>query len=247
VSKAIMKKGTCFLFIFIFSALNFGCKKSETTPSLETGTLIDIEGNVYKTIKIGEKWWMAENLKAKKFRNGNDIPEISGSQMEDWKNATGAAYCQYNENPDAPGLLYNWLAATDSNNIAPQGWHLPTDEEWKELEMQLGMTREAADKSSWRGTHEGDKLKISGADYWAAYGSVWATNESGFSAMAGGCRVFDGTWSSPGGLFYMGFWWTSTPQQGKDAWYRYLDYKNPNVFRSHASKLYGFSIRCVKD
>ena len=237
-----------FLVLIIFSScITFSCKKTGTIPETETGTMIDIDNNVYRTIKIGDQWWMAENLKVKKYRNGVIIQEFSGTEQDAWKNSIIGAYCQYADNPNAPGLLYNWYAINEQNNLAPDGWHIPNDEEWKELEMHLGMSLNEADKSSWRGTNQGEKIKSSGLDYWASYGGVWGTNESGFSALAGGCRLFDGTWSVPGGISYMGFWWTNSDHPSGEAWYRYLDYKNANVFRSHTLKTYGFSVRCVKN
>lgn len=237
---------TCLLllagFVLLFTT---ACKKKEkTSPVQETGSVTDVEGNVYKAIKIGNQWWMAENLKVKKYRNGNPIPQSQSDTQ--WKD-TLSAYCLYDNNPVSPGLLYNWYSVHDTNNIAPAGWHVPSDDEWKVLEQYLGMSKSDADKMNWRGTHEGDKLKIAAPQGWTSYGAVWATNESGFTALAGGCRLFNSVWGDPG-LFSTGFWWSSTENtSNKQAWYRYLDYKNTNVFRFYGSKNYGFSIRCVKD
>src|SRR5436190_21272120 len=110
-----------------------GCKKDEdeNTPAVhETGTVTDIEGNIYQTVKIGDQWWMAENLKVKKYSNGTSI--LNGQDSIDWVQSTGA-YCLYDNNTSSPGLLYNWFTVTDISNIAPAGWHIPTDEEWKTL------------------------------------------------------------------------------------------------------------------
>jgi uncharacterized protein (TIGR02145 family) len=114
------------------------------------------------------------------------------------------------------------------------------------------MSASESAKSGWRGTNEGDKLKTEGTTGWTQFGDVWPTNESGFTALAGGCRMFNGTtianeWSTPQGLRSVGFWWTATGYSDNEALYRYLDYKNSNVFRSSCAKTYGFSIRCVKD
>ncbi len=229
--------------LFLFSS---GCKKEEAnTPIVhETGTMTDIEGNIYKTVKIGNQWWMAENLKVKKYRNRFQIN--IGQDSIDWTQSSGA-YCLYEKDASSPGLLYNWFTVNDTSNLAPAGWHIPTDDEWKALERFLGMSSNDADNVSWRGTHEAEKLKIELPDNWHAYGDVWSTNESGFSALAGSCRLDDSRWGTPG-LFSTGFWWTATEKSNtNDAWYRYLDYKNANVFRSKCSKNYGFSIRCVKD
>jgi uncharacterized protein (TIGR02145 family) len=242
--KRVAKNLISFL-VLLFIITSSGCKKEEEKPiSFETGTLTDIDNNIYRTVKIGNHWWMTENLKVKTFRDGNPVAQHQSD--ETWTDTT-PAYCIYDNNQNSPGLLYNWYAVTSINNLAPEGWHIPSDQEWKELEQNLGMTTTEADKKGWRGTNEGDKLKIEGSTGWTVYPGVWATNESGFEALAGGCRLFNGTWGDPG-LFATGFWWTSSEFNDKQqGWYRYLDYKNSNVFRSYCDKNYGFSIRCVKD
>ncbi len=237
-----------FFLLFLLAGLFFilaitGCKKDpEVKAAVETGTMTDIEGTIYKTVKIGKLWWMAENLKAKKYRNGRSI--VAAQAIAKW-NENNAAYCIYNDGTSLEyGLLYNWYAVKDSNQIAPAGWHVPTDQDWKDLEQQLGMSAADADKVNWRGSHEGEKLKKQGTQTWKQYSTIWATNESGFSALAGGCRMFSGEWSTPLGQVFTGFWW-SADSLNDEAWYRYLDYKNANVFRYHGPKNYGFSIRCV--
>ncbi|MFI5218153.1 MAG: fibrobacter succinogenes major paralogous domain-containing protein [Bacteroidia bacterium] len=242
-------KAQLFFCSLILSALSlsvfYGCEDEEETPvpKLETDSITDIDGNVYTIVKIGEQWWMAENLEVKTYRNGNPIPLAKEDTA--WKNASDA-YCRYDNNSTAPGLLYNWYAVNDSREIAPTGWHIPTDEEWKTLEKHLGMSQTEADGLAWRGTNEGDKLKIQAPEGWTRFENIWGTNESGFTALAGSCRLFNGTPGQPG-LFQTGFWWSKSEYNGDDAWYRYLDYKNSDVFRSHTLKAYGFSLRCVKD
>ncbi len=228
----------------LFLVFFYSCTKEEIEQEeIETGTVTDIDNNVYKTVKIGNRWWMAENLRVTRFANGDPI--VNNQSPDTWPD-TIPFYCLFDGNPVSPGLLYNWYAVNSNKAIAPDGWRIPSDEEWKELEMYLGMNRSDADKSGWRGIDEGEKLRKSGYDVWAKFPNVWSTNESGFSAEAGGCRLFDGTWSDPG-LYSTGFWWTCSETSEKSrAFYRYLDYKNRNVFRSSCSKFYGFSIRCVK-
>lgn len=98
---------------------------------LETGKVTDIDGNTYKTVKIGNQWWIAENLKVTHYRNGDAIPEVTDN--EQWKNLNSGAYCAYDNNESNAavyGYLYNWYAMNDSRNIAPEGWYVPSDEEW---------------------------------------------------------------------------------------------------------------------
>jgi len=221
-----------------------GCDEEEESPIVyETSTMMDIESNVYTTIKIGNQWWMTENLRVTTFRNGQPIP--NGQLDQDWTDSS-AAFCLFQNDPVAPGLLYNWLAVASANGLAPAGWHIATDEDWKELERSLGMSAADADKSGWRGTTEGNELKLFGTTGWSPYQDNWPTNESGFSADAGGCRLPTAVWGQPA-LFATGFWWTASPRDDDRAYYRYLDYKTANVYRSADSKLYGFSVRCVKD
>ena len=238
------------LAIFLFALVIIsGCKKDEEKeiPVYETGTMTDVEGTVYRTIKIGNHWWMAENLKVKRYRDSSFIQQGSSDTLV-WRQDTEGLYCGYDNNDgNAPqyGFLYNGYVISNAHNLAPAGWHIPSDEEWKELEKRLGMSASDADKSGWRGTHEGEKLKTADAEGWQLYGEVWPTNESGFLALAGGCRLPNGTPGQPG-LHQTGFWWTQSGSLN-EACYRYLDYKNANVFRGMCSKNYGFSVRCVKD
>jgi len=234
----------------LFVIVTLGCfllfhscgDKNVETPAKEYGIVTDIDGHVYTTVLIGEQWWMTENLKVTKFRNGTLIPQRQ--QESDWINTT-SAYCLYSNSSNAPGLLYNFYAVNDTNKIAPAGWHIPTDAEWAQLELFLGMTQEDADNVNWRGTNEADKLKIESPLGWTVSGNIWSTNESGFTASAGSCRLFNGVWGDPG-IKATGFWWSSTGHP-EGAWYRYLDYKKSSIFRYYASANYGFSIRCVKD
>jgi uncharacterized protein (TIGR02145 family) len=238
----------CFVSLLFIVTLTNSCRKSnETPPPPETGTLTDNEGNTYKTVKIGNQWWMAEDLKTRIYSDGTYINQIESDSAQ-WSTDTIGAFCNNKDDlGNVIGKLYNNYAVNNTSKLAPAGWHIPNDEEWKVLEMYLGMSQAEADKLEWRGTDEGEKIKIQAPLGWAAYGNVWATNESGFTALATGCRLFNGVTGYPG-YFSTGFWWSTTTYEGNTtAWYRYLDYKNENVFRSHCSKNYGFSVRCVKD
>ncbi len=216
----------------------------------ETGTMTDIDGNVYQTVRIGNQWWLAENLKVIHYRNGDPIPNVTDGT--EWGHLTTGAYCYYeNDSSNAQnyGTLYNWYAVNDERNIAPEGWHVPTDDEWKELEMYLGMSQNEANYTGWgRGSDEGSKLKETGTiedgtGYW--YGpNTDATNESGFSARAGGSRN-----STSGDFNMIGKWtqyWTAT-EYNNYAWFRDLDYGNEKINRNHWYKIDGYSIRLVQD
>ena len=193
---------------------------------------------------------MAEDLRVTKYRDSSFISLIGAPPTDTtWSMQTTGAYCN-NKDPlgNVIGVFYNYYAIADARGIAPIGWHIPSDEEWKEMDRHLGMSSNVADNTGWRGAHEGEKLKVvrGTVNGWSDYGAIWNTNESGFNALAGGCRMFDGSFGDPG-QYCTGFWWTISTQGTDKAWYRYLDYKNANVFRYYGLKTYGFSIRCVKD
>lgn len=240
---------TVFVLIVLIAFLatfSFSCKKENDTPAPETGTMTDIDGNVYNTVKIGSKWWMAENLKVSRYNNGDSITYISqGKPDSDWSDLKSGGYCYYDEKF---GFLYNFYTMSDSRKIAPEGWHIPTDSEWKELETALGMSAEDTEKLNWRGSDQGNKLKTVGGNtmYWAASSDIYTifgNNSSGFTALGGACRVFNGSW---GDLTHTGFWWTSTSNEN-GAWYRGLDFDKINVFRFYGPENYGLSLRCIKD
>jgi len=210
-----------------------------------TGTVTDIDGIVYTTLKIGTQWWMAENLKVTHYRNGESIPNVTYNT--EWSNLSTGAWCSYKNDDDSISTysrMYNWYAVTDSSNIAPEGWHIPTDEEWKELEMYLGMSQSATDIPGWRGTDEGGKLKETGTTHWFSP-NTGATNQSGFSALPGGYR------GPIGGTYYQisshAYFWSSTESSGVSAWNRSLTFNLSGVHRWDDHKRDGYSIRCVRD
>jgi len=210
-----------------------------------TTVVTDIDGNTYNTIKIGNQWWMVENLKVTHYRNGDAIPNVASNT--EWSNLSTGAYCTYDNNESNAvvyGRLYNWYAVDDSRNIAPAGWHVPTDDEWKELEMYLGMSQSEADDSQWRGTNEGGKLKEAGYAHWNSP-NTGATNESGFTALPGGYRDFFNGYYSNMGL--NATFWSSTEGGINDAWFRRLHCTHSEVDRFSFSKRHGFSVRCVMD
>ena len=210
-----------------------------------SGTVTDIDGNVYQTVTIGTQVWMAENLKVTHYRNGDPIPNVTDAGT--WSGLTTGAYCEQDNNPAnvaTYGRLYNWYAVTDSRNIAPTGWHVPTDEEIKQLEIYLGMSQTEADAAMrWRGTDEGGKLKETGTTHWSSP-NTGATNESGFTALPGGYRRNSGTFRGEGNI---ADFWCSMEYNESNAWRHSLQYNTAQVFRGFYAKEGGLSIRCVKD
>ena len=241
-----------FLYLSVFFGLVFiffifqGCDDNgDDKPVPVTGTVTDRDGNTYVTVKIGNQWWMAEDLRVTTFASSDAIPQITDN--EEWANTSQPAFCVYNNGAMGNGLLYNFYVIGSGQEIAPAGWHVPADEDWKALEEYLGMDANELDKNNWRGTDEGDQLKAESTSTsgWASYENVWGNNSTGFSAAGGSCRVFSGEWGFPQ-TGHTGFWWTSTSSDGY-GWYRYLDYKKSGIFRYAGHPNYGFSIRCVKN
>jgi len=197
-------------------------------------TVTDIDGNVYRTVKIGNQWWLAENLKVTQYSNGDAIPNVTGST--EWENLSTGAYCNYDNdvnNVDTYGRMYNWYAVDDSRNIAPEGWHVPSDAEWQILSDYLG--------GEWVA---GGKMKVTGTEYWNSP-NEGATNESDFSALPSGWRAGNSNFNDMGRYAYF---WSSTEYGSSDSWYWYIYYKQSILFRSiYWSLRSGFSVRCLRD
>lgn len=193
----------------------------------------DVDGNVYNTVNIGTQVWLVENLNTTKYRDGTSIPNVTDDTQ--WYGQKKGAYCDYDNvenNSNTYGRLYNWYAVSDSRNIAPVGWHVPSDAEWITLITYLGGVNVA-----------GFKLKDAGNAYWSQPNN--ASNESGFTALPGGTRSLYGSFYSIG---YGGCWWSSTPEYSpEDAWVVSMDYKYLYALRSYTSQGNGHSVRCMKD
>jgi uncharacterized protein (TIGR02145 family) len=230
------------------SLINYLTTGAYIPPDCPSNTVTDVDGNVYQTVTIGTQVWMASNLRVTHYRNGDTIPNETSDGV--WEGLGTGAYCDYGNdsmNVATYGRLYNWFAATDVRNIAPVGWHVPTDSEYKVLEMYLGMSQSVADQQNWRGTTEGGKLKESGFAHWPNP-NTGATNSSGFTALPAGFRGYDGDFNSS--LHVYAYFWGSTGFDQFDpgsAYGRELGLGYAQINRGGFVKQNGFSIRCVKD
>jgi uncharacterized protein (TIGR02145 family) len=198
--------------------------------NLTYGSVTDNEGNKYATITIGTQTWMAENLRATKFRNGDLIPKTS-SYNQDLTIEETPVYQWEMTNPSVYGRLYTWYAATDTRNICPEGWHIPSDAEWNTLTDYIGGIAGSA-----------DKMRETGTTHWT--GTNNATNSTGFTALPAG-YVQATTYE----FFVSGSatWWSSTSQNAGSAYCRNIYGSFANVQKPVYSKKYGMAIRCVKD
>ena len=239
----------------------YSCEKSED-PEIDThlGTVTDYDGNSYSAIQLGDQWWIVTNLKTTHYADGTEIPLVENTS--DWENLgyDDKAYCFYNNSTNNEariyGALYTWAAAMNgaTNNysnpievqgVCPDGWHLPSDEEWKELEMFLGMSQDTVDIIGLRGTDIGSKLASSPGGWEDGYldsNPVFGT--SGFNAKPGGGRRYDGTFGHKGDNANF---WTATEYSDIRAWGRHIYSSYSSVHRYRNAKSDGFSVRCVKD
>ena len=206
------------------------------------------DGEIYKVVKIGQQWWMAENLRANKYPDGTLIPKVEDNTA--WGNLgdTSEAYCYYDNDSvlhyETYGTLYTWAAAMKGKSISdgnpsgvqgacPVGWHLPSDAEWTELEDFIST-------DGHDGT-EGTALKATAG--WGDDGN--GTDDYGFAAIPGGYRSgSNGTFSYGG---YSGYWWSATEYSTADAYRQGLSYGNSDVSRGYLDKEYGFSVRCLRN
>jgi len=208
-------------------------------------TAIDYDGNIYLTRQIGNQVWMIENLNVTHYRNGAAISNLADDG--DWTSTSSGAFCYYNNdnsNSNTYGALYNWFSVSDSRNISPEGWHVPTDAEWKELETYIGLSWSEANSTGDRGSNEGGKLKESGAIHWNAP-NTGATNETRFAALPGGSR--GATIGYHIGLGHSGSFWSATESGSSFAWQRNMNHEKSTIGRNDTHKGFGFSIRCIKD
>ena len=221
-----MKKN--ILHIIAVTALLFVCSGS----LLLQGQIVDIDGNTYNAIVIGNQTWMGENLKVTRLRDGTNITNVTLAAT--WISTTSPAYCWYNNTAtykDIYGALYNWQTV-NTGNLCPTGYHVPTNDEWTILVTYLGGESVA-----------GGKLKEAGTAHWLIP-NIGATNESGFKALPGGTRMYnDGTFASISGG---GLWWTSTavPPSGN---YWGIVYDDGGIGNYVGNQRFGMSVRCLRN
>jgi uncharacterized protein (TIGR02145 family) len=219
-----MKSLILFLVLIISSLITYSQENSET--------VIDVDGNVYHTIKIGTQIWLLENLKTTKYNSHAPIQKLKDNAK--WEFDASGAYDWYNDdqsNKDIYGALYNW-AAVNKGNLAPQGWHIPSIEEWQVLIDFLGGEKIA-----------GGKMKDLGIDFWDKP-NTGGDNSSGFKAVASGVKNKDGSFSFAGNR---SLFWSSTSSNLLQAKTITLMFNSPKLYIFSNSKNYGCAVRCIKD
>ena len=206
----------------------------------------DFDGNVYRTVIIGDQMWMQSDLRTTHYRGGAAITFVEDDDA--WKDLTTEACCWFNNNqPPAGsgyGLIYNWYVV-ETGQLCPTGWHVPSDNDFRILERFLGMTVEESVGTGWRGTNQGDQLKSTSTEAWNS--PATGTNSSGFTALGEGYRFgMEGNFADFG---LVGYWWSST-LHWSDATlvlYRRLDNNESGIYRAGVIKAGGKSVRCLRD
>jgi uncharacterized protein (TIGR02145 family) len=189
-----------------------GCEKEA-----EDEYLMDIDGNNYPIVQIGSMTWMAENLKVTRDKDGNPLK----------------TYCYMDKDStcDQFGQLYPWKEALKAS---PAGWRLPTSEDWKRLEIELGMDPNEAEESGWRGSDQGAQLKEDGT--------------AGFDALLSGYK--DGTVLYDGRYFDIGYFaafWSATEYDSIKAVTRFVYATYDDIYKGSYDKTAALSVRCIKD
>jgi uncharacterized protein (TIGR02145 family) len=195
-------------------------------------SIVDTDGNIYKTVKIGQQIWMAENLKTTKYNTGDNIPQVADNNT--WGSLNTGAYCWYNNDSagyeKVYGKLYNWYTV-NTGNLCPIGWHVPSEVDWDELINFLGGS-----------TLSGGKMKEEGFEHWPSPNTD-ADNGSGFSALPGGYRFPNGSLFSD--VPYTGLWFSSSLNESENPLYIELNYATALCHKNWYDKKAGMSVRCV--
>jgi uncharacterized protein (TIGR02145 family) len=261
MKKSILASLLTFAFCLSLSSQQYGSLKDSR------------DGKIYKTVKIGEQEWMAENLNTDRFRNGDLIPEAKTD--EEWQKA-GAnkqpAWCYYDNDPvngTKYGKLYNWYAVNDPRGLASVGYHIPSDAEWDVLTTYLGEDvagKKMKSASGWESYTTGGSKTCPNCESWnTEYRSKVAchmckdtrsvsvptmtrsgngSNSSRFSGLPGGYRGYNGAFRTIGSFGEM---WSSTGGDAYVALYRNLNCNIDFLYRGYNDKDYGLSVRCLRD
>lgn len=218
-----------------FNVASFDDNQLNPEPFYLKFQCLDVEGNTYKTVKIGTQWWMAENLKTATYNDGSPIPLVTDDdEWSNLRNNSAPGYCWYNNNnsnKEVYGALYNWYAVS-TGKLCPTGWHVPSDSDWYILTSFLNQPH----------GNIGGKLKETGTSHWLSPNTD-ATNESLFTALPGGLRM-----NGFVAIGSYGNWWSSTEgNRLYSAWYRFLMHDTGGIGRLENGTSMGYSVRCVKD
>jgi uncharacterized protein (TIGR02145 family) len=213
------------LFILLISVLLIGCEEPIETITLDMP--MDIDGNEYHVVAIGSQEWMVEDMRAIHLNDGTPITEVVSDK--EWRETNAPAYFIHDGN-----VLYNYYCV---DKLAPKGWHIPTDTEWKIFEIYLGMDEASANMLGWRGDGTADMLKSS--DYYVVNG---LQDVYGFKAIdTSGRNGYDGS------IIDGSYWWCASMYDDKSAYMRSIYGGYSSIYRNTVSVNSGFSVRCIRN
>lgn len=222
-----------FIILIVDATTSTTTSTTSTSTSTTTTTTTSLP-----SILICDQEWTLYNLDVETYRNGDVIPQVTDPTQ--WANLTTGAWCYFNNDPSNElvyGKLYNWYAVNDPRGLAPTGYHIPSDAEWTILTNNcLG--------GDGVGGIAGGEMKATGTTLWSSPNV--ATNSSGFTGLPGGWRGTSGTFN---GINNYGSWWSSTEYNLNTtlSWFRQVYHADDNATRYYFSKVYGFSVRLIKD
>lgn len=238
-------------YLRAYATNSTGTSYSEEVSFKTTDRISDIDGNEYRTVKIGNQLWLADNLRTTKFNDGSTIPNVTNHNQ--WISLNTAGYCWYLNNSDFKnpfGGIYNWHAV-NSGKLAPTGWHVPTSEEWNELFHFL-----ATHDYGYKGDTSMIAKALADSAYFDILPPFWPSfegspesdasenNRSGFSGISNAIRDQSDDFIEMG---YYCIWWSSTSIGSQIAISRGFLRDSVHVFDLHSPMIDGLSVRCVKD
>lgn len=237
-----------FCFLSTLSIMFVACKDESTNPN-NNGE--DPNNNILEidTVTIGSQVWMKRNLDVDHYRNGDSIPQVTN--LEEWATLTTGAWCYYDNDPangEIYGKLYNWYAVNDPRGLAPEGWHISSNEEWQGL-INYFKARSYYwcnnDNTATAKALAADTLWFELPDHWlcAIGADLSANNASGFTALPGGYRRNHFILEKE----KVAYFWTSTDNDSLSAKKATMRYNYSFVELHYAPKVLGFSVRCIRD
>jgi len=247
-----------FVFILLIASVNLQAQndyayfwKAGNVIAQKSIKPVDLDSITFKRssfVTICSQVWSTSNLNVTTYTDGTVLPQVT--DLTTWANMTTGAWCYYNfdsANGAIYGKLYNWYAVAGIYNaasltnpslrkkLAPIGWHIPSDAEWTTLTDCLGGESVA-----------GGKMKETGSAHWKI-GNI-ASNSSDFRGLPGGnLYLNNGISVNFGGIKIYGNWWSSTEYDATNSKLRALQYSLVKVTSGSLNKIYGLSVRCLKD
>jgi len=217
--------------------------------NIENNTVTDIDGNSYNLVQIKTFIWTKENLNVSKYRNGDEIPQVQDNA--EWAALTTGAWCYLDNNPDNGaiyGKLYNWHALNDPRGLAPEGFHIPTDQEIKSFI-----------NSFYTIDYVGREMKEKGIVHWKYFNNP-GDNSTGFTALPGDRRCSNGEFNyqrlkslgiqtEPGACWWCSYEEVYMPIEKIDHLNAYfITHSSDLCFRDHdIHGNSGLSVRCLKN